>query len=362
MKTQDFFFNLPEALIAQEPLVGQGEDARGNDRLMVLRRRTRSVEHKTVDDLPELLPPGTLLVLNNSRVRKARIYGRSWGPDRETNTATEFLLIKRTAEGGREQEREWEALCKKRKRIKPGSVFTFPADRGATPETAIEAEITGHTEDGVTLRFSRNIDDDYLDAYGHIPLPPYIKRQDTALDAERYQNVYAKPHGSIASPTAGLHLTEALLSKIRERGIETAFVTLHVGLGTFLPVRAERVEDHRMHEEHYTIDDACAERINRALGEKRPITAVGTTSLRCLESACLNGRIQPGNRTSGMFIYPGYKFKAVDSLFTNFHTPCSTLLMLVCALAGKDFIMEAYRTAIAEQYRFFSYGDAMLIS
>jgi S-adenosylmethionine:tRNA ribosyltransferase-isomerase len=359
MKTQDFFFNLPETLIAQEPLVkgdGQGEGARGNDRLMVLRRRTRSIEHRTVNDLPELLPSGTLLVLNNSRVRKARIYGISRVPGRETNITTEFLLIKQTAEGGREQ--EWEALCKKTKRKKTGDVFTFPSDRG----TALEAEITGHTEDGVTLRFSRNIDDDYLDAYGHIPLPPYIKRQDTALDAERYQNVYAKPHGSIASPTAGLHLTGALLSKIRERGIETAFVTLHVGLGTFLPVRTERVEDHRMHEEHYIIDDACAESINRALGEKRPITAVGTTSLRCLESACLNGRIQPGSRTSGMFIYPGYEFKAVDSLFTNFHTPCSTLLMLVCALAGKDFIMEAYRTAIAEQYRFFSYGDAMLIS
>jgi S-adenosylmethionine:tRNA ribosyltransferase-isomerase len=351
MKTQAFFFDLPEALIAQEPLIQQGE--RGNDRLMVLRRRTRSIEHKTVDDLPELLPPDTLLVLNNSRVRKARIYGKS----RETNTATEFLLIKRTAGNEREQGREWEALCKKTKRKKTGGVFTFPADCGTT----LEAEITGHTEDGVTLRFSRNIDDAYLDAYGHIPLPPYIKRQDTALDAVRYQNVYAKPHGSIASPTAGLHLTETLLSKIRERGIETAFVTLHVGLGTFLPVRTEQVEDHRMHEEHYTIDDACAERINRALGEKRPVTTVGTTSLRCLESACLNGRIQPGSRTSDIFIYPGYEFKAVDSLFTNFHTPCSTLLMLVSALAGKDFIMDAYQTAITEGYRFFSYGDAMLI-
>jgi S-adenosylmethionine:tRNA ribosyltransferase-isomerase len=347
MKTQDFFCNLPETVIAQEPLVGQGEGARGNDRLMVLRRRTRSIEHRTVNDLPELLPPGTLLVLNNSRVRKARIYGKS----RETNITTEFLLIKRTAG------REWDALCKKRKRIKPGSVFTFPADRGTT----LEAEITGHTEDGVTLRFSRNIDDGYLDAYGHIPLPPYIRRQDTDMDSVRYQNVYANPHGAIASPTAGLHLTEALLAKIRERGIETAFVTLHVGLGTFLPVRTERVEDHRMHEEHYTIDDECAERINRALREKRPIMAVGTTSLRCLESACQNGRIQPGSRTSYIFIYPGYEFKAVNSLFTNFHTPCSTLLMLVSALAGKDFIMEAYQTAIAEQYRFFSYGDAMLI-
>jgi S-adenosylmethionine:tRNA ribosyltransferase-isomerase len=347
MKTQDFFFDLPEALIAQEPLIEQGE--RGNDRLMVLRRRTRSIEHKTVGDLPDLLPPDTLLVLNNSRVRKARIYGNSL----ETNAATEFLLIKRTAE----REGEWEVLCKKTKRKKAGDVFTFPADCGTT----LEAEITGHTEDGVTLRFSQNIDDDYLDAYGHIPLPPYIKRQDTALDAACYQNVYAKPHGSIASPTAGLHLTEALLSKIQERGIETAFITLHVGLGTFLPVRAERVEDHRMHEEHYTIDGACAERINRALSEKRPITAVGTTSLRCLESACLNGRIQPGSRTSDIFIYPGYKFKAVDRLFTNFHTPCSTLLMLVCALAGKDFIMDAYGAAIAEGYRFFSYGDAMLI-
>jgi S-adenosylmethionine:tRNA ribosyltransferase-isomerase len=350
MKTQDFFFNLPEALIAQEPLI-QGEGGqpgeRGNDRLMVLCRRTRGIKHKTVDDLPDLLPPGTLLVLNNSRVRKARIYGKS----RETDTATEFLLIKQTAE------REWEALCKKTKRKKVGGVFTFPADRG----TVLEAEITGHTEDGVTLRFSRNIDDAYLDAYGHIPLPPYIKRQDTALDAVRYQTVYAERHGSIASPTAGLHLTEALLSKIRECGGETAFVTLHVGLGTFLPVRAERVEDHRMHEEHYTIGDECAEQVNRALVEKRPVTAVGTTSLRCLESACLNGRIRPGSRTSDIFIYPGYEFKAVDSLFTNFHTPCSTLLMLVCALAGKDFIMDAYGIAIAEQYRFFSYGDAMLI-
>ncbi|MDR1469230.1 MAG: tRNA preQ1(34) S-adenosylmethionine ribosyltransferase-isomerase QueA [Spirochaetaceae bacterium] len=378
MRTQDFFFDLPEALIAQEP---SGE--RGDDRLMVLRRPACGdepgsetapdckIEHRLVRDLPELLPEDTLLVLNNSRVRKARVYGTS----RESGGTVEFLLIKQTAAT------EWEALCKKTKRKKAGSVFVFSGDNGAmlaqqgaasakpakqktvteTAETAIEAEIMRHTEDGVILRFNRPIDDAYLDRHGHIPLPPYIRRNDTAQDAARYQNVYAKPHGSIASPTAGLHLTEALLAKIRERGIETAFITLHVGLGTFLPVRTERVEDHRMHEEAYTIDEKCAEQVNCALRERRPVTAVGTTSLRCLESAWRDGRVEPGSRTTGIFIYPGYEFNVVDSLFTNFHTPCSTLLMLVCALAGRDRIMAAYQKAVSEHYRFFSYGDAMLI-
>ena len=397
MKTQDFFFNLPEALIAQEP---SGE--RGDDRLMVLRRPKHGgepvppIEHRMVRDLPELLPKGTLLVLNNSRVRKARIYGKS----REHGGTAEFLLIKQTAAT------EWEALCKRTKRKNSGGVFVFPSQGGflgercsengrrppsggkgdaypgdngaarekqgtvpAKQETAnktiiepfIEAEITGHTENGVLLRFNRPIDDAYLDKYGHIPLPPYIRRNDTAQDAVRYQNVYAKTHGSIASPTAGLHLTETLLAHIRDRGIETAFITLHVGLGTFLPVRAECIEDHRMHEEAYTIDDECAEKVNRALREKRPITAVGTTSLRCLESAWQDGRIEPGSRTTGIFIYPGYTFHVISHLFTNFHTPCSTLLMLVSALAGRDTVIAAYEKAVAEQYRFFSYGDAMLI-
>jgi S-adenosylmethionine:tRNA ribosyltransferase-isomerase len=361
MKTQDFFFDLPESLIAQEP---SGE--RGTDRLMVLRRSKHGVvpdtgsgirgviEHRMVRDLPDLLPEDTLLVLNNSRVRKARIYGTR----RESGGEAEFLLIKQTAAA------EWEALCKKTKRKKAGDVFVFSGDNGmpsANQETAIEAEIVSHTENGVILRFNRPIDDAYLDRHGHIPLPPYIRRNDTAQDADRYQNVYAKPHGSIASPTAGLHLTENLLATIRKRGIEPAFITLHVGLGTFLPVRAECVEDHRMHEESYTIGEECAEKINRAMREKRPITAVGTTTLRCLESAWHDGRVEPGSRTTGIFIYPGYEFNVVDHLFTNFHTPCSTLLMLVCALAGRDAVLSAYQKAVAEHYRFFSYGDAMLI-
>ena len=389
MRTQDFLFDLPESLIAQEP---SGE--RGDDRLMVLRRPKHGehgnepvIEHKMVRDLPGLLPEDTLLVLNNSRVRKARIYGTS----REHGGTAEFLLIKQTAAT------EWEALCKRAKRKNSGDVFVFPPHRGfhrerhdtdgrqspsggrgeACPgdngavsvgresatetETATEAEITARTENGVLLRFNRPVDDGYLDKYGHIPLPPYIRRNDTAQDAARYQNVYAKPHGSIASPTAGLHLTESLLAQIRERGIETAFVTLHVGLGTFLPVRTERVEDHRMHEEHYTIDEDCAEKVNSALRERRPITAVGTTSLRCLESAWQNGRVEPGSRTTAIFIYPGYEFKVVRHLFTNFHTPCSTLLMLVSALAGRDAVLSAYQKAVTERYRFFSYGDAMLI-
>jgi S-adenosylmethionine:tRNA ribosyltransferase-isomerase len=345
MKTRDFFFDLPEALIAQEP---SGE--RGDDRLMVLRSQSNGIEHRKVCDLPELLPKNTLLVLNDSRVRKARLYGTN----RKTNVPAEFLLVKQIGE------RTWEALCKRVKRRKPGDVFLFPGGKAGT-ENETEAEITRLTDAGVILEFNRPIDDEYLDAYGHIPLPPYIKRGDNARDAARYQNVYAQTHGSIASPTAGLHFTEALLSKIRESGIETAFVTLHVGLGTFLPVRTERIEDHRMHEEQYTIGGDCAEKVNRALRENRPVTAAGTTSLRCLESAWRDGRVRDGSGSTDIFIYPGYPFKVVTNLFTNFHTPCSTLLMLVSALAGRDFVMDAYRKAVAEKYRFFSYGDAMLI-
>jgi S-adenosylmethionine:tRNA ribosyltransferase-isomerase len=344
MKTQDFFFDLPEALIAQKPA-----PERGDDRLMVLRRHTRSIEHCTVSALPRLLPERGLLVLNDSRVRKARIYG----VNRESKGQAEFLLVRQTSPT------EWEALCKRIKRKKTGGVFVFPGGEGA----ALEAELVKQTEGGeyVTLRFNRSIDDEYLDQYGHIPLPPYIKRADDAEDDARYQNVYARPHGSIASPTAGLHLTQTLLSKIRERGIDTAFITLHVGLGTFLPVRAEHIEDHPMHEERCFIGEESADKINRALAEKRPVTAAGTTSLRCLESAFADGRIKAGPYSTGIFIYPGYTFKAVNHLFTNFHTPCSTLLMLVSALAGRAFIMEAYAQAVAERYRFFSYGDAMLI-
>jgi S-adenosylmethionine:tRNA ribosyltransferase-isomerase len=374
MKTEDFSFNLPEELVAQKP-----PSVRGADRLMLLDRETRTIKHAVMDDLPALLPERALLVFNDSRVRKARLYGKlKHGGNIDTpEQETEFLLVNQTADT------EWTALCKKTKRKKTGSVYGFPAGveaeltknyplppptRGYTADTAAGADIAGGGETAglVRLRFSRVIDDAYLDEHGHIPLPSYIKRTDDGEDVERYQNVFAGMHGSIAAPTAGLHFTEDLFTKIHQCGIETAFLTLHVGLGTFLPVRAEYIEDHRMHEESYTISGECAERVNRALLENRPVVACGTTSLRCLESAVFsdsNGKylVKAGTGRTRIFIYPGYKFRVVRHLFTNFHTPRSTLLMLVSALCGKDFIMSAYSEAVKERYRFFSYGDAMLI-
>ncbi|MDR2482543.1 MAG: tRNA preQ1(34) S-adenosylmethionine ribosyltransferase-isomerase QueA [Treponema sp.] len=345
MKTADFFFDLPEQLIAQHPPA-----RRDQSRLMVLDRAAGTRAHCRVADLPSLLEPGTLLVFNNSRVRKARLTGVS----RATGAAAEFLLA------GRVDGRTWKALVQRAKRRRPGSRYRFAPD---SPGEA-EGEIGAAEGEFRLLTFDRAVDEAWLDQYGHIPLPPYIKRPDTAEDGERYQTVYAESSGedrSAAAPTAGLHFSGELLGALEARGIETAFITLHVGLGTFLPVRTERVEDHRMHEECFSIDEETARRIGRAKAEGRTIIAVGTTAVRALESAWDGARPRAGAGSTSIFIYPGRRFQAADALFTNFHTPGSTLLMLAAAFAGREFILESYADAVQRGYRFFSYGDAMLI-
>ncbi|MDR1904983.1 MAG: tRNA preQ1(34) S-adenosylmethionine ribosyltransferase-isomerase QueA [Treponema sp.] len=349
MKRGDFFFELPERLIARYPPA-----QRGQDRLMVLDRSKGSLAHCMVGRLPELLEPGSVLVFNNSRVRKARLYGIS----RSSGAKTQFLLVKRL------DPQTWKVMVQRAKRRRPGSAYEFFDAQG---RLTAEAEITGCDGDFRLLRFDRVVDDGWLETYGHIPLPPYIKREDTPADSERYQTVYSKSDSgktgnkSIAAPTAGLHFTEELLGRLRGRGLETAFITLHVGLGTFLPVRADTIEDHLMHEEEFSIGEETASLIDRARVEGRKIIAVGTTSVRTLESAWENGFLRRGEGSTSIFIYPGYTFKVVDALFTNFHTPESTLLMLVSAFAGRELIMESYREAVLQEYRFYSYGDAMLI-
>jgi len=338
METKDFSFDLPEELIAQYPPA-----ERGKSRLLVLDRASGKRAHKMVADLPDLLPQDALLVFNDSRVRKARLFGIA----EETGVRAEFLLVERWGEN------RWKVMAKRAKRRRVGSRYRF--------EGGLTGEIEGEEGEFRILSFSAPVDDPWLDLHGHIPLPPYIKRQDDAGDEDRYQTVYARSTGSAAAPTAGLHFTEEILGALRRRGIETAFVTLHVGLGTFLPVRSDRLEDHKMHEEVYTVGEKTAEMVERAHAEGRPIVAVGTTAVRTLESAWKNGRLERGSSSTSIFIYPSYRFKVVNSLFTNFHTPESTLLMLVCAFAGRDLILDTYAEAIREKYRFFSYGDAMWI-
>ncbi|QQO08022.1 tRNA preQ1(34) S-adenosylmethionine ribosyltransferase-isomerase QueA [Breznakiella homolactica] len=338
MKTADFSFELPEDRIAQFP-----PEERGLSRLMVLDRGQGTRIHSAVGNLPDFLEPGTLLVFNNSKVRKARLYGVS----AETGAKVEFLLLKQLDDG------TWQAMVQRAKRRRPGSRYVFG--------DGIEGEITGSDGEFRIIRFSPEIDDQWLDRNGHIPLPPYIKREDRPQDSERYQTIYADPSGSAAAPTAGLHFTRELLDRLREKGIETAFVTLHVGLGTFLPVRAENIEDHRMHEELYFIGNEAADAVEAAKSQGRKVIPVGTTSLRTLESSWHDGALRRGAGNTSIFMYPGYRFKVAGGLFTNFHTPESTLLMLVSAFAGRDFILESYRDALNEGYRFFSYGDAMLI-
>ncbi|MDR1748487.1 MAG: tRNA preQ1(34) S-adenosylmethionine ribosyltransferase-isomerase QueA [Spirochaetaceae bacterium] len=361
METKDFYFDLPEHLIAQRP----GE-TRGDDRLMVISRQGGGYRHCCLKDLPELIAPGTLMVFNNSRVRRARVYGLRLNPplDRET----EFLFIRPLAGGRSLADMDgifWQVMVKNARRHKPGHCYRFPDGTCAElvpPELVSPAEY--RTETGGefrVLRFDSPLDESWFDANGHIPLPPYIKREDTADDGERYQTVYAEESGSVAAPTAGLHFTQELLDRIAERGIDTAWVTLHVGLGTFLPVRTEKIEDHTMHSETYTVPEETARKVNLAKAEGRPVLAVGTTSVRTLESASGDGILRAGSGSTRIFIYPGYCFRIADQLFTNFHTPESTLLMLVSAFAGRDHILAAYAEAVKKQYRFFSYGDAMLI-
>jgi S-adenosylmethionine:tRNA ribosyltransferase-isomerase len=340
----DFSFDLPEDLIAQFP-----SPERGADRLMVLSRGTGAVSHHHMDDLPRLIPSGALMVFNDSRVRKARVYA----VNEVTEKTVEFLFTSPVSSTA------WKTMVRNARRQRGGATYRFPDGSRATL-------LSDPALDGTEFRilaFDGTIQsqEDWFERNGHIPLPPYINRADSGLDAERYQTVYARETGSAAAPTAGLHFTHEMLHRLDEAGIERVTVTLHVGLGTFLPVRVDRIEDHPMHYETYTISPDAAARINRAKVAGRPILAVGTTSVRTLEAAAARGAVHAGTGATNIFIYPGYEFCVVDALFTNFHTPESTLLMLVSAFAGRGPIRAAYEKAMEERYRFFSYGDAMLI-
>jgi S-adenosylmethionine:tRNA ribosyltransferase-isomerase len=341
--TSDFDYDLPASSIAQEPA------PRGESRLLVL-DRTGPERHARVRDLPRLLRPGDLLVLNDTRVIPARLYGRSAGGGK-----MEILLIEPLAE------REWDALVKPGRRARPGARFEIGE--------GLLAEVIDKREDGrYRLRFSEPVEP-HLERLGHIPLPPYIHRPDTPEDRERYQTVYARRPGAVAAPTAGLHFTSELLREIAEAGVEIARVTLHVGIGTFKPVSAERIAEHRMERERYEIGEETAEAIRRARAAGRRIVAVGTTVVRTLEGAAVagGGEVRAGSGATDLFIYPdspdspGFRFQVVDALLTNFHLPRSTLLMLVSAFAGRERVLAAYEEAIREGYRFYSYGDAMLL-
>lgn len=345
MKTSDFYFDLPQELIAQVP-----SGKRGDDKLMMLSKKSGCIEHHTMQDLPSLLDDGTLMVFNNSRVRKSRCYARKKDSGREQ----EFLFLQQH----QSNPFAWKTMVKGAKKVKDGSRYIFS---DGSEGTIIEEKENSGTEFR-TIQFDFCVTEDWFEKNGHIPLPPYIKRGDTDMDSERYQTVYAHKTGSAACPTAGLHFTQEMLSLLTSRGIDLEWITLHVGLGTFLPVRSENIEDHKMHKEVYTIPATVAEKINAAKKAGRPILAVGTTSVRTLESACNeDGLVLGGSGSTHIFMYPGYRFKVVDQLFTNFHTPESTLIMLVSAFASKEYILSAYKTAVENKYRFFSYGDAMLI-
>lgn len=363
MLISDFDFDLPEELIAQEPL-----SDRSASRMLHLYRSTGDYEDRAFQQFPELLRPDDLLVVNNSRVFPARLFGRRAGqraqPISPRNPAArEFLQGKVEVMLTRQiAPFEWQALVKPGRKIDVGEKIYF----GNFGHPELQAEITARGEFGErTLRFAPVPDFFALvEKLGHVPLPPYISRHDRPEDRGRYQTVYAQQQGSVAAPTAGLHFTTGILDRIRRRGVQIAEVTLHVGLGTFQPVRVENVEEHRMHREPFTISPDAAEKINRALEEKRRVVAVGTTTVRTLEYAASqnpSGRIAAGSGEAEIFIYPGFSFRVISALLTNFHLPKSTLLMLVSALAGREKILRAYEHAVAERYRFFSYGDCMLI-
>lgn len=340
MKTSDFYFDLPQELIAQDPL----ED-RSSSRLLVLGKEDGSISHRHFRDILDYLREGDCLVLNNTRVIPARLYGTREG----TGAMIEVLLLKRR------ENNIWETLVKPGKKAKPGTKILFGGG-------ILTGEVVDIVEEGNRLiRFTyEGVFEEILDRLGQMPLPPYITHE--LKDRNRYQTVYAKHDGSAAAPTAGLHFTPELLDEVRARGVRIAEVTLHVGLGTFRPVKVEDVTQHHMHSEFYMIDEQASRTINETKQQGGRIICVGTTSCRTIESAAdENGHLQPCSGWTEIFIYPGYQFKILDGLITNFHLPESTLLMLVSALAGKEHVMAAYEEAVKERYRFFSFGDAMLI-
>lgn len=340
MKVSDFYFELPEELIAQYPL-----EKRDSSRLMVLDKKNGEIEHRKFHDILEYLNEGDTLVLNNTRVLPARLIGEK----EETGGKIEFLLLKRI-EGDK-----WECLAKPGRKAKVGTVFTF----GEGKLKAVVREIGEEGNRIIEFKYD-GIFEQVLDELGQMPLPPYIHEK--LEDKERYQTVYSKEKGSAAAPTAGLHFTEELLKEIKDKGVNIAYLTLHVGLGTFRPVKVDDVNNHVMHSEYYHLDKENAELINKTKEAGKRVIAVGTTSSRTLETiGDENGRVREQSGWTDIFIYPGYKFKIVDNLITNFHLPESTLIMLVSALAGQDNIMNAYNTAVKEKYRFFSFGDSMFI-
>ncbi len=340
MKRQDFYYDLPEELIAQEPL-----EQREMSRLMRVNKETGQVEHETFKNIINYLNPGDCLVLNNTRVIPARLLGVK----EDTGGKIEFVLLHRV------QQDEWEVILKPGRRAKVGACFVFG-------DGLLKAEIKEIIQGGNRIvKFEyEGIFEEVLDQIGEIPLPHYITKK--LDDIERYQTIYSKNKGSAAAPTAGLHFTEELMNEIRQKGIEIAFVTLHVGLGTFRPVKVDNIKEHDMHSEYYILKDEEAEKINQCKQKGGRVIAVGTTSNRTLETAAKeDGFVEAGSGWTDIFIYPGYQFKVVDALITNFHLPESTLLMLVSALAGRENMLNAYRIAVEEKYRFFSLGDAMFI-
>lgn len=339
MKLSEFNYELPKELIAQHPY-----DKRDEARLMVLNRNNQTIENKVFRDVIDYLTPGDCLVINDTKVIPARLYGK-----KDTGANVEFLLLKQI------ENDVWEVMVRPGRKLLPGAKVSFG-------DGILKAEVLEILEGGNRkVKFEyEGIFNEILDKIGLMPLPPYIK--EALEEKDKYQTVYAKYLGSSAAPTAGLHFTEELLEKIRKKGIEIAKVTLHVGIGTFRPVKVENIEEHKMHSEHFYIKEEEAEKINRAKANGKRVIAVGTTSCRVLESiADVKGMVKPQEADTSIFIYPGYKFKCIDALITNFHLPESTLLMLVSALAGREYILKAYKKAVEDKYRFFSFGDAMII-
>lgn len=339
MNVSDFYYDLPEELIAQTPI-----EKRDESRLMVLNRKDQSIEHKQFKDIIDYLEPGDCLVRNNTKVIPARLYGK-----KATGAKIEFLLLNQI-EGD-----IWESIVRPGHKLKPGTEVEF--GDGLLKATVLDIMPGGTRK--VEFKYE-GIFNEILDKIGLMPLPPYI--HESLKDKDRYQTVYARYEGSAAAPTAGLHFTPELFEKLKQKGVEVANVTLHVGIGTFRPVKVENVEEHHMHSEHYYIKQEDVDKINNAKKNGKRVIAIGTTSCRVLETiADEKGKVKPTEGDTQIFIYPGYKFKCLDGLITNFHLPESTLIMLVSALAGKEYIMKAYNEAVKERYRFFSFGDAMFI-
>lgn len=339
MRTSDFDYYLPPSLVAQAPLPRRDES-----RLMVIHRETGEIEHRGFREIVNYLSPGDTLVLNDTRVRPARLQGTFAG----TGGKVEAVLLHPRGED------TWEALVRPGRRARPGKVIIFG-------QGELVARVTGHAGEGervLALDYQGNLEE-VLDRVGTLPLPPYIKEK--LADPERYQTVYAREQGSAAAPTAGLHFTPGVLEGVQARGINIVYITLHVGLGTFRPVKAGSLAGHRMHREYYSVSPGAARSLNQALAAGSRLVAVGTTSCRVLESVRGSGGFAAGSGWTDLFIYPGYRFQAVDALLTNFHLPRSTLLMLVCALGGRELVLKAYQEAIGRGYRFYSFGDAMLL-